>query len=111
MLKTILIKAKKREALGKSATKKLRNDGFVPCVFYGGKEHIHFYAPMISFRELVYTHDAHKVELNIDNNKFNAILQDITFHPVNESITHADFLEISEEKPITIDLPVNVTGS
>ena len=85
-MKTVEIIGYKRANLGKTESKKLRSESFVPCVVYGGKEQIHFSAPMILFRDLVYTPEARFVELNIEGEVIKAILQDIQFHPVSEVI-------------------------
>ena len=90
MMKTIEVIGYNRANLGKSDAKRLRAEGNVPCVLYGGDEQIHFYAPMIQFRELVYTRDAHFVHLNIEGAEFRAIMQEVQFHPVSEIILHAD---------------------
>ena len=81
-MKTIEIVGYKRANLGKSESQRLRNDGYVPCVVYGGNEQVHFYAPMILFRDLVYTNEAHFVHLNIEGVESQAILQEVQFHPV-----------------------------
>ena len=94
-METIEIIGYKRANLGKQNSKKLREEGNVPCVVYGGKEQIHFHSPMILFRDLVYTPGANFVKLNIEGVEKDAILQDIQFHPVSETILHADFLELS----------------
>ena len=69
------------------------------CVVYGG-EQIHFHSPMILFRDLVYTPGANFVKLNIEGVEIDAILQDIQFHPVSETILHADFLELHDDKKL-----------
>lgn len=109
-MKTIEIIGYKRANLGKSDAKRLRAEGNVPCVLYGGEEQIHFHAPMILFRELVYTRNAHFVLLNIEGTEHKAILQDIQFHPVSEIIVHADFLQLVEGKKIRMDIPVKLVG-
>lgn len=110
-MKTIEIIGYKRANLGKSEAKRLRAEGYVPSVLYGGDEQIHFYAPMILFRDIVYTDEAHFVELNIEGHKTRAILQDIQFHPVSEIIMHADFLELHTGKYIKMDIPVHPVGT
>ncbi len=110
-MKTVEIIGYKRANLGKSESKKLRAEGNVPCVLYGGEEQIHFYAPMILFRELVYTDRAHFVHLNIEGEEYEAILQDIQFHPVSEVILHVDFLQLFAGKPIKMDIPVHFEGT
>ena len=109
-MKTIEIIGYKRANLGKNESKKLRDEGNVPSVVYGGKEQIHFHSPMILFRDLVYTPGANFIKLNIEGEIKNAILQDIQFHPVSEIILHADFLELSENKKIKMEIPVSFTG-
>ncbi len=109
-MKTIEIIGYNRANLGKSEAKKLRNESMVPCVIYGGEEQVHFYAPMILFRDLVYTAEAHFVHLNIEGKEFQCILQDIQFHPVSEVILHADFLQLFEGKTIKMDIPVHFVG-
>ena len=99
-MKTLEIIGYKRANLGKTDSQKLREDGLVPCVLYGGNEQIHFYSPMILFRELVYTNEAHFVHLNIEGVESQAILQEVQFHPVSEVILHADFLRITEDRKI-----------
>lgn len=110
-MKTVEIIGYQRANLGKSESKRLREEGYVPCVVYGGEKQIHFYSPMILFKELVYTSEAHFVNLNIEGQEMQAILQDIQFHPVSEIIMHADFLQLFEGKFITMDIPVRATGT
>jgi large subunit ribosomal protein L25 len=109
-MKTIEIVGYKRANLGKAESKKLRSEGLVPSVMYGGDEQVHFYAPMILFRDLVYTNEAHFVHLNIEGEESKAILQEIQFHPVSEIILHADFLKISEDRMIKMDIPIKLVG-
>lgn len=109
-MKTIEIIGYKRANLGKTDAQKAREQGNVPCVLYGGKEQVHFVAPMILFRELVYTNDAHFVHLNIEGEESRAILQEVQFHPVSEIILHADFLQISDDRKIKMDVPIRLQG-
>jgi large subunit ribosomal protein L25 len=109
-MKTVEIIGYNRANLGKAEAKRLRDQSMVPCVIYGGEEQVHFYAPMILFREIVYTAEAHFVHLNIEGNQFECILQDIQFHPVSETILHADFLQLFEGKLIKMDIPVHFVG-
>lgn len=101
----------KRANLGKATSKKLREEGYVPSVLYGGDEQIHFYAPMILFRPAVYTDEAHFIKLNIEGEEYEAILQDIQFHPVSEVILHADFLRLFEGKEVKMHIPVHFEGT
>jgi large subunit ribosomal protein L25 len=111
-MKSITINGSKRESVGKKATKALRNAGQVPCVLYGGDaKPLHFATEEISFNNLVYTPDVHTVEIKFgDGEKFDAILQDIQFHPVTDAILHVDFYQISDDKPITMEIPIHTEG-
>jgi large subunit ribosomal protein L25 len=109
-MKTVEIIGYKRANLGKTHSQKLRDEGLVPCVLYGGDEQIHFYSPMILFRELVYTNEAHFVHLNIEGTEYQAILQEVQFHPVSEIILHADFLRIAEDRKIKMNIPIRLVG-
>jgi len=109
-MKTIEIIGYKRANLGKSDAKKLREEANVPCVVYGDEEQIHFYAPMILFRPLIYTPEVYFVNLNIEGEVFRCILQDVQFHPISDMILHADFLILHEEKPIKMGIPVDFEG-
>lgn len=110
-MKSIEIKSTIRENTGKSSTISLRKEDNVPCVLYGGKEVLHFFATEISFKNLVYTAAAHTVVLDFGDKKVNAILQDIQFHPVSDKILHADFYELHDDKPITMEIPVILSGT
>jgi large subunit ribosomal protein L25 len=110
-MKSLTIKGSKRESVGKRSTKDLRNAGKVPCVLYGGGEPLHFAADEIAFKDLVYTPDVHTVVLELGNgDKFDAVLQDIQFHPVTDAILHMDFYQIFEDKEITMEIPVHTKG-
>jgi large subunit ribosomal protein L25 len=109
-MKTVEIIGYRRANLGKTESQRLRENGNVPCVLYGGKEQVHFYAPMILFRDLLYTNEAHFVHLNIEGDECQAIMQEVQFHPVSEVLLHADFLMISEDRKIKMDIPTRLVG-
>ena len=109
-MKSLAISVKSRENVGKSSTRALRNQGNVPCVLYGGEKQVCFYAHENDFRNLVYTPDVYVVELSIDGSIKKCIMQDIQFHPVSERILHIDFLEVFDDKPITLSIPVILEG-
>ena len=111
-MKSIKINGSKRESVGKSSAKVLRNAGKVPCVVYGGEKPVHFSADEISFSKLVYTPNAHMVAISFDEkSEINAIIQDIQFHPVSEKILHIDFLQLFEGKEVTMTIPVKYEGN
>ena len=110
-MKTHEIVGFKRANLGKSEAMELRSQGYVPSVLYGGAEQVHFYAPAMLFRELLFTPDIFNVTLNVEGTIYNAILQEKQFHPVNDALIHADFLQIVDGKEIKVDVPVKLTGT
>jgi large subunit ribosomal protein L25 len=109
-MKTVEIIGYRRANLGKGDAQRVRDEGNVPCVLYGGNEQVHFNAPMILFRDLVYTNEAHFVHLNIEGDECEAILQEVQFHPVSEILLHADFLRISGDRKIKMQIPVRLVG-
>ena len=111
-MKSITINGSQRESVGKKSTKALRNAGQVPCVLYGGDKPVHFSAAELAFSKLVYTPNAHTVVIELEGGTvFNAILQDIQFHPVTDNILHVDFYQVFEDKEITMDIPLNFIGN
>lgn len=109
-MKTIEIKAVSREHFGKKSTNSLRAEGNVPCVMYMEKKNLHFYAHENAFRGLVYTPEVYLVSLVVDGKSYNAVMKEIQWHPVTDRILHIDFMQVSEDKPVTIDIPLKITG-
>jgi len=97
--------------VGKVATKALRNAGMVPCVIYGGDKPVHFSAEEKVFKSLVYTPNVYTVAIEVDGQKIAAILQDIQFHPVTDRILHIDFYQLFDDKEVTMNIPVKLTGT
>ena len=109
-MKSITINGSKRESVGKKATKALRNAGQVPCVLYGGDQPVHFSAAELAFSKLIYTPNAHTVVIALGDVSYNAVLQDIQFHPVSDAILHIDFYQLFDDKEIAMDIPVILNG-
>ncbi|WP_298262700.1 50S ribosomal protein L25/general stress protein Ctc [uncultured Lutibacter sp.] len=109
-MKSITITGSKRESVGKVATKALRNAGKVPCVLYGGDKPLHFSADEISFKNLVYTPNVYTATIELEGVTYNAILQDIQFHPVTDKILHVDFYQLFDDKLVTMNIPVRLVG-
>lgn len=99
-----------RANLGRQASQELRGQGMVPCVLYGGTDQISFYAPAYLFRDLLFTPDVYEVSINIEGKIYTGILQDSQFHPTNDQIIHADFLEITPDKVIKVAVPIKLHG-
>lgn len=109
-MKTFELKGELRQELGKKATKAVRNDDAVPCVLYGGAENTHFTATQSDLRKLVYSPDVCIVNLIIGKITSKAILKDLQFHPVTDKVLHLDFLEVTDNKPVVVEIPVKLTG-
>lgn len=110
-MKTIAISAEKRTELGKKSTRDLRKADHVPCVMYGGAEVLHFHAHENDFRHIVYTPSAFIVEFDLDGKKHKAVMQELQFHPVTDKLNHIDFVEVFDDKPVTVEVPIKLVGA
>ncbi len=110
-MKTIEINGAKRANISKQEVKNLRGSEMVPCVLYGGEEQVHFSTDLSSFKGLVYTPDVHMVKLSVDGKEYQCVIQDVQYHPVTDIIIHADFLQVFDNKPVTMSIPVKLTGA
>ena len=136
-MKTFKLSAKPRTSLGKKATKALRSEGLIPVVLNGGAivdlpytgtlnegEKIvtidnagtkglittDLVVSQEAVRKLVYTPEIFAIELDVEGKTRMAVLKDIQFHPVNDTILHIDLLEVKEDKPVVIEVPVKLEG-
>ncbi|MDY6106016.1 MAG: 50S ribosomal protein L25 [Candidatus Limisoma sp.] len=134
-MKTFQLSAKPRTEIGKKAAKGLRKEGFIPVVMNGGEvvelpyngkleagqeviETVNNKGVLITnlkvtvddVRKLIYTPDVFAIELDIEGTKKMAVLKEVQFHPVKEEILHIDLLEVIEDKPVTIEVPVKIEG-
>jgi large subunit ribosomal protein L25 len=109
-MKKVSVSGSLRENVGKKDAKALRREGLVPCVLYGGEKQISFSLPVLAFKDIIYTPDSCIVNLDIDGKKYDVILQDAQFHPVTDKVIHCDFLQVFDEKPVKIDIPIELTG-
>jgi large subunit ribosomal protein L25 len=110
-MKSIAIKASKRENSGKKGSTDLRRAGMVPGILYGGAEQTLVKIDERQFKNLVYTPNVYLVDLDIDGQVTKAVLQDIQFHPVTDRVMHADFLLVTDDKPVVIAIPVITEGA
>lgn len=110
-MKSFDLKGTARTEVGKKSTNELRKNNGIPCVLYGiEKEAQAFAVTTDAVRKLVYTPDIHVVNLTIDGVECKAVLKDIQFHPVKDTILHMDFLQIVEDKAIVMEVPTVLTG-
>ena len=110
-MKSVSISGSLRENVGKRDAKEKRKEGLIPCVLYGGEGQLHFLVDVKQFIKLLYTPEVLFAELNIDGRQYRAIVQETQFHPVTDDLLHVDFLEITDGKPITIEIPMLVKGN
>ena len=99
-----------RTDLGKKATNLLRAEGKVPCVLYGGKENVHFSVVEKDLQKLLYTPVVYIVKVNVAGQSYEAVMREIQFHPVSDRVLHMDFYQISEDKPVIMEVPVKLQG-
>ena len=109
-MKTFELKGTVRTDLGKKATKAVRISEAVPCVLYGGAENTHFTATAGDLRKAIYTPEVYLINLDVDGKKCKAIMKALQFHPVTDKVLHIDFLEVSENKPVIVEIPVKLEG-
>ncbi len=109
-MKSLAVKGEARKSLGKKDAHNLRAAEKAPAVLYGVEEPIHFSVDFSELRQLIYTPNVYLIDLDIDGTTHRAIMQDIQWHPVAEMVLHVDFLKISDDKPIKIEVPIKVTG-
>ena len=104
-MKTIQVKAVKRENYGKKAAKAVRREGQIPAVLYGGGETVSFSVDPREIKPLIYTPNSYIVDLEIDGKTEKAVLRDVQFHPIREEILHMDFYRVQPGKPVAISIP------
>ena len=109
-MKSVKIEGVKRSELGKKATRQVRSEGNVPCVIYGGNDTIHFSAPVMAFRTLIYTPDFQLAEINLDGKTYKTIIKDVQFDVVTDELSHVDFLELVDNRKVVANLPLKYTG-
>ncbi|MDE7409439.1 MAG: 50S ribosomal protein L25 [Muribaculaceae bacterium] len=134
-MKKFELKAEARENLGKKAVKALRNEGKIPAVLNGGKivelpyngtleageklVELDAKRGMITtditvkaedVRKLIYTPEIFEIDLELNGKMRKAVLKDLAFQPVKDTVLHIDFLEVFPEKPIIMEVPVKIEG-
>ena len=110
-MQSVTLQGTVRTELGTKYAKQLRDQGQVPCVMYGGEQPVHFYAPTLAFRDLVYTAEARMASIELNGKTYQAVIQDMQFHVLNDALTHVDFIQVLDGKPVTIQVPMILTGN
>ena len=116
-MKEISVSGEKRATTGKKAAKELRKGGLVPCNRYvekqgenGLPEAVAFAIPAAQLRKVIYSPNVYVVNLTISGEAHKAVIKELQFHPTTDAVLHVDFFEVNETKPITIGIPVKLTG-
>jgi large subunit ribosomal protein L25 len=110
-MKTITIEGQLRTEFGKSATRQLRLEEKVPAVIYGGAKEINFSAPAAAFKNFIYTPDFMLIQVDVEGKSYRCVLKDLQLDKVSDKLIHVDFLELVEDKKVTVTLPLKLTGS
>ncbi|MFD2742614.1 MULTISPECIES: 50S ribosomal protein L25 [Sphingobacterium] len=110
-MKSIAISGSVRQNVGKRDAKELRYEGNIPAVLYGGKEQTHLSVSAADLKPALYTADVVFIELDINGKKTRAVVQEAQFHPLTDQVTHVDFLELFDDKEVTVNIPVTLTGT
>ena len=109
-MKTFELTGTPRSEYGKKAAKAFRKENLVPCNLYGNGENTTFVVSVDDVRKLIYTPDTMAVALTIGETQKMAVVKELQFHPVSEELFHLDFLEVTEQKPVTVAIPVQLAG-
>lgn len=109
-MKTFELTGAARADFGKKAAKTIRAEKKVPCVLYGGEANVNFVVETSDVRKLIYTPEVYLVNLAIDGKTVKAIVKEMQFHPLTEDVLHMDFLEVLDNKPVAVEIPVQLTG-
>jgi large subunit ribosomal protein L25 len=110
-MKTITIEGQLRTETGKKISRQLRSQGLVPGVIYGGSQEVNFAAPVLAFKNLVYTSAFQLAEINVDGKNYRCILKDVQTDKVTDELAHLDFLELVEDKKVVATIPIRFTGT
>ncbi len=110
-MKTVTIEGQIRTEFGKKATRQVRSEGKVPGVIYGGAQEVHFSAPALAFKPLVYTGEFQLAEVSVEGKTYKCVLKDLQFHKVSDHLTHVDLLELVDDKKVIVNLPIKLVGT
>jgi large subunit ribosomal protein L25 len=110
-MKSITIEGQLRTETGKKITRRLRSQGLVPGVIYGGSQEVNFAAPVLSFKNLIYTSEFQLANIKVDGKEIRCILKDVQLNKVTDELAHLDFLELVEDKKVVATIPIKITGT
>ncbi len=109
-MNTVKIEGQLRSEFGKGNTRRLRAEGQVPGIIYGGEGNVMFSSPSMAFRDIVYSPKFQLAEIELDGKSYKCILKDVQFHPVTDELLHIDFLELVDGQLLNATIPLKFTG-
>ena len=137
-MKKFELKAEARPEVGKKSLKALRAEGKIPAVLNGGKivelpytgtlkpgervveiDTVRNKRGIITtdiavkeedVRKLIYTPDIFEIDMTLNGENRKAVMKELQFQPVKDTVLHIDFLEVGPEKPIIMEVPVKIEG-
>ena len=109
-MKVITIEGQLRSEFGKKATGHIRSEGKVPGVIYGGAENVHFTATPKDLKQIIYTAEFNQAEIKIGGKKYVCILKDLQYNKITDEVSHVDFLELVQGKPVNANVPLKFVG-
>lgn len=110
LMKTFELTGTLRSEFGKKAAKAFRAQNLVPCNLYGVGNNTTFTVTTADVRPMIYTPDTLIILLTIGDKKATAVVKELQFHPLSGDVLHIDFLEVTEQKPVTVEIPIQLTG-
>ncbi|MGI6718177.1 MAG: 50S ribosomal protein L25 [Bacteroidales bacterium] len=110
-MKSISLSGSARQNVGKKDAKLARKQGLVPCVIYGAEEHKNILIEEKYLNKCVFTPDIYLIRIDVDGVEYIAVIKDLQFHPVTDTILHVDFYEVTKGKPFIVRIPVRLHGT
>ena len=111
-MKSVSLNGIARVNLGKKFSKDLRKNGNIPCVIYSkGKEALHITVKNNELQKIIYNPSVFVLNIKVDDKEYNTIIRDAQFHPISDNILHVDFLQLSENELVSLNIPVELTGN
>lgn len=105
---------KRREGAGKEVARRIRRQGLIPGILYGGAAPVPVTLDLRDIMRLLHGQTGRAALLNVKVDEEPApraaIIRDVQYHPVSESIIHVDLQEVSMDRPITVTVAVHAAG-
>jgi large subunit ribosomal protein L25 len=112
-METTKIKASERKDFSKSETRRIRNEGYIPGVFYSkNNQPIHINVADKAINPLVFTAKTHLISLQLEgHDEYECIIKDVQFDPVTDKLIHFDLLGLTKGEKIILEIPVRLMGT